>query len=58
MRDFNRPACNRCKTGSVEVVISQYSIACSEKKSKVTLKHKSDGFVDVIRTIATELLKL
>ena len=58
MRDFNRPACNRYKTGSVEVIISQYSIACSEKKSKVTLKHKSDSFVDVIKTIVTELLNL
>ena len=34
MRDFNRPVCNRYKDRTVEVVVFQYLIAHSEKRSK------------------------
>ena len=34
MRDFNRPACNRYKAKSVKVMVSQYSIARSERNQK------------------------
>ena len=36
MRDFKRPVCNRYKDRIVEVVVFQYLIAHSEKKSKDT----------------------
>ena len=35
MRNFNRPACNRYKARSVEVVVSQYLIACCKRNQMI-----------------------
>ena len=41
---YGKLACNRYEARSVAVMVSQYLIACFEKKSKDKLK---SGFVDV-----------
>ena len=44
MGNFNKLTCNRYEARSVAVMVSQYLIACSEKKSKDKLK---SDFIDI-----------